>query len=49
MEYHHTYSKMIANIAGSQIAIEHGFHGPNYAVTTACSSATDAIDGLQSY
>ena len=35
--------KMIANIAGSQIAIEHGFHGPNYAVTTACSSATDAI------
>ena len=35
--------KMIANIAGSQIAIEHRFHGPNYAVTTACSSATDAI------
>ena len=35
--------KMIANIAGSQIAIEHGFYGPNYEVTTACSSATDAI------
>ena len=35
--------KMIANIAGSQIAIKYGFHGPNYAVTTACSSATDAI------
>ena len=35
--------KMIANIAGSQIAIKYGFHGPNYAVTSACSSATDAI------
>ena len=39
----HFIPKMIPNIAGGQIAIKHGFHGPNFSLSTACSSASDAI------
>jgi 3-oxoacyl-[acyl-carrier-protein] synthase II len=35
--------QMITNIVAGQIAIEHGFQGPNYCVTTACASATHSI------
>lgn len=35
--------KMIADIAAGQIAIDYGFHGPNYTTTSACASATNAI------
>ena len=35
--------KMIPNIAGGQIAIQHNLHGLNFSMSTACSSATDAI------
>ena len=35
--------KMIPNIAGGQIAIKNGFFGANFSMSTACSSATDAI------
>lgn len=39
--------KMIANIAGGLLAIEHGFRGPNFTTVTACASATHAIiEGL---
>ena len=34
---------MIPNIAGGQIAIKHNLHGLNFSMSTACSSATDAI------
>ncbi|HLK90469.1 MAG TPA: beta-ketoacyl-ACP synthase II [Polyangia bacterium] len=34
---------MIANIAGGEIAIAHGFRGPNYAVSSACASSNHAI------
>jgi 3-oxoacyl-[acyl-carrier-protein] synthase II len=33
---------MMLNAAGGVLAIEHGLHGPNYAVATACASATNA-------
>jgi 3-oxoacyl-[acyl-carrier-protein] synthase II len=39
----HFIPKMIPNIAGGQIAIKYGFHGPNLSLSTACSSASDAI------
>ena len=39
----HFIPKMIPNIAGGQIAIKHGFHGPNFSLSSACSSASDAI------
>tara|TARA_X000000368_G_scaffold365153_1_gene311243 strand:+ start:16 stop:1236 length:1221 start_codon:yes stop_codon:yes gene_type:complete len=39
----HFVPKMIPNIAGGQIAIKYGFHGPNFSLSTACSSASDAI------
>ena len=39
----HFIPKMIPNIAGGQIAIKHGFNGPNFSLSTACSSASDAI------
>ena len=39
----HFIPKMIPNIAGGQIAIKYGFHGPNFSLSTACSSASDAI------
>ena len=39
----HFIPKMIPNIAGGQIAIKHGFHGPNFSLSSACSSASDGI------
>ncbi len=36
-------TKLIANIAGGQIAIKWDLRGPNQTVTSACASATDAI------
>lgn len=33
---------MIANIAGAQVAINHGFRGPNYTTVTACASSTNS-------
>lgn len=35
--------KMILDIAAGQISMRHGFRGPNYAVTSACASSTNAI------
>jgi 3-oxoacyl-[acyl-carrier-protein] synthase II len=34
---------MIGNIAGADIAIQHGFRGPNYAVASACASSNHAV------
>ncbi len=36
-------TKLIANIAGGQIAIKWDLQGPNQTITSACASATDAI------
>ena len=38
-----TIPKMIINEGPANVAIRYGFHGPCYAVVTACTSATDAI------
>ncbi len=35
--------KMIGDIAPGQISIRYGFHGPNYATTSACASSTHAV------
>ena len=35
--------KMIADIAAGQISMLYGFHGPNYATTSACASSTNAL------
>ena len=35
--------KMIADIAAGQISIHYGFHGPNFATTSACASSTNAL------
>ncbi|MBR1889658.1 MAG: beta-ketoacyl-ACP synthase II [Alloprevotella sp.] len=35
--------KMIADIAAGQVAINYGFHGPNYTTTSACASSSNAI------
>lgn len=35
--------KMISDIAAGQISINYGFHGPNYATTSACASSTNAL------
>ena len=35
--------KMIGDIAPGQISIRYGFHGPNYATTSACASSTNAL------
>lgn len=35
--------KMIADIAAGQISIRYGFHGPNFATTSACASSTNAL------
>jgi len=35
--------RMIANIAAGNLAIQHGFQGPNNTVISACASGTDAI------
>lgn len=38
-----TVPASIINIAAANIAIEHGFHGPTFAPTTACAASLDAI------
>jgi 3-oxoacyl-[acyl-carrier-protein] synthase II len=38
-----TIPKLMLNAAGGNIAIKHGFRGPNYSVATACASATNAM------
>ena len=35
--------KMIVDIAAGQISIHFGFHGPNYATTSACASSSTAL------
>ena len=35
--------KMISDIAAGQIYINYGFHGPNFATTSACASSTNAL------
>ena len=37
--------KMIADIAAGHISIMYGFHGPNFATTSACASSTNALAG----
>jgi 3-oxoacyl-[acyl-carrier-protein] synthase II len=44
-----TVPKMMVNAAGGNISIKYGLRGPNYAVATACASATNAMgDALRS-
>jgi 3-oxoacyl-[acyl-carrier-protein] synthase II len=44
-----TVPKMMVNAAGGNLSISYGFKGPNYAVATACASATNAMgDALRS-
>ena len=44
-----TVPKMMLNAAGSMLSIQFGMRGPNYAVATACASATNAMaDALKS-
>ena len=38
-----TVPKMMLNAAGSMLSIVYGIRGPNYAVATACASATNAM------
>jgi 3-oxoacyl-[acyl-carrier-protein] synthase II len=38
-----TVPKMMVNAAGGNISIVYGLRGPNYAVATACASATNAM------
>ncbi|MFG0261913.1 MAG: beta-ketoacyl-ACP synthase II, partial [Novipirellula sp. JB048] len=38
-----TVPKMMLNAAGGNISITHGLKGPNFAVATACASATNAM------
>ena len=35
--------KLIINEGPANVAIKYGFHGPCYALVTACTSGTDAI------
>ena len=35
--------KMIGDIAPGNISIKYGFHGPNYATTSACASSSNAL------
>lgn len=35
--------RMIGDIAAGQIAINYGFHGPNYITASACASSTNAL------
>lgn len=35
--------KLIANMASGEIAIQYGFSGPNYSVSSACATANNAI------
>ena len=34
---------MITNIAGGYISMKYKFKGPNFCITSACASGTDAI------
>lgn len=44
-----TVPKMMVNAAGGNVSISYGLKGPNYAVATACASATNAMgDALRS-
>lgn len=44
-----TIPKIMLNAAGAQLSIRYGVKGPNYAVATACASATNAMgDALMS-
>ncbi len=44
-----TVPKMMLNAAGGNLSIAYGLKGPNYAVATACASATNAMgDALRS-
>ena len=44
-----TVPKMMLNAAGGNLSISYGLKGPNYAVATACASATNAMgDALRS-
>lgn len=44
-----TVPKMMLNAAGGNLSIRYGLKGPNYAVATACASATNAMgDALRS-
>jgi len=44
-----TIPKMMVNAAGGNLSISYGLQGPNYAVATACASATNAMgDALRS-
>ncbi|MEM6979996.1 MAG: beta-ketoacyl-ACP synthase II [Planctomycetota bacterium] len=44
-----TVPKMMVNAAGGNLSIRYGLRGPNYAVATACASATNAMgDALRS-
>ncbi|MEX0937012.1 MAG: beta-ketoacyl-ACP synthase II [Pirellulales bacterium] len=38
-----TIPKLMVNAASGHVSIEYGLRGPNYAVATACASATNAI------
>jgi 3-oxoacyl-[acyl-carrier-protein] synthase II len=38
-----TIPKLMLNAASGQLSIQYGLRGPNYAVATACASATNAI------
>ena len=38
-----TVPKMMSNAAGGQISIRYGLRGPNYTISTACASATNAM------
>ena len=41
--------KMIADIASGHISIMYGFHGPNFATTSACASSSNAIADAFNY
>ncbi|MDA8745907.1 beta-ketoacyl-ACP synthase II [Rubripirellula amarantea] len=44
-----TVPKMMVNAAGGNLSITYGLQGPNYAVATACASATNAMgDAMRS-
>src|SRR6185369_14294999 len=38
-----TIPKLMVNAASGHVSIQYGLRGPNYAVATACASATNAI------
>ncbi len=38
-----TIPKLMLNAAGGNVAIRHGYRGPNYSVATACASAANAM------